>query len=357
MSRDTLPPSGYRLGSRPRPGGVPSPGRPPANPPWVKVIATTLRLWVRRRVLHGPDSRPARIRTRRRRLVPLVAVAVVVAAAGVTAGVALTAHSTPPARRALPRPKLTPVQAAALQAEKQAAVADEKLAASWVASQIAPGSVLACDPATCAAILQAGYPTAGQVVLQPGVSLPGLGSIIVASGTVRGQYGGALAASAPATIAVFGSGAQSVQVRVVTAGGARAYSQAASAALAARQKAGKSLLGNKRVHAVAGTRRDIAAGRIDPRLTSALRRLASHYSVSVVHLADAGPTASGNVPYRMAEMVVPVITAGRRHVSALGGMEKLLRGQPAADRPALSTTRLAGGRQALEIFFPAPTPV
>ena len=287
---------------------------------------------------------------------PVVA-AVVVAAAGISAGVALTSHSTPSAHHASARPKLTPAQVAALQSEQQASQANEKLAASWVASQIAPGSVIGCDPATCAAILQAGYPTSGQIVLQPGVSLPGAGSVIVASGTVRGLYRSELAASAPAIIAVFGTGAQSVQVRVVTTGGAAAYSRAASAALTARQKAGKSLLASKRVHAGAGTRRDIAAGRIDPRLTSALRRLAGHYSVSVVRLADAGPTAAGNVPYRMAEVVVPVIKAGSRHVSALGRMEKLLRQQPGTIRPSLSTTRLAGGKLALEIFFPAPTPV
>jgi hypothetical protein len=333
-----------------------SPRRASVNPPWTKVIATTLQLWIRRRVLHVPDSGSARGSRRRRRLVPVVA-AVVVAAAGVTTGVALTSHSTPAARRAPARPKLTPAQVAVRQADQQASQASEKLAAAWIASQIAPGSVIGCDPATCAAILQAGYRTAGQIVLQPGVSLPGPGSVIVASGTVRGQDGSELAASAPAIIAVFGTGAQSVQVRVATAGGAQAYGQAASAALAARQKAGKSLLVSRRVHAVGGTRRDIAAGRIDPRLTSALRRLASHYSVSVVRLADAGPTAAGNVPYRMAEVVVPVIRAGRHHVSALGGMEKLLRQLPGAVRPSLTTTRLGGGRRAIEIFFPAPTPV
>lgn len=355
MSRDTLPPSGYRLDSRAR-RGVASPHQASANPPWTKVIATTVQLWVRRRVLHVPDSGSARSSTRRRRLVPIAA-AVVVAAAGVATGVALTSHSAPAPRRAPARSKLTPAQVAALQAERQASQANEKLAASWVASQIAPGSVIGCDPATCAAILQAGYPTAGQVVLQPGVSLPGAGSVIVASGSVRGQDGSELAARAPAIIAVFGTGAQSVQVRVVTAGGAQAYGQAASAALAAREKAGKSLLASRSVHAAAGTRRDIAAGRIDPRLASALRRLASHYSVSVARLADAGPTPAGNVPYRMAEIVVPVSTAGRHHVSALGGMEKLLRQQPGAVRPSLSTTRLGDGKQALEIFFPAPTPV
>jgi len=209
-----------------------------------------------------------------------------------------------------------------------------------------------CDPATCAAILQAGYATTGQVILQPGVSLPGPGSLIVATGTIRGQYGAELTGSAPAVIAVFGTGAQSVQLRVAVAGGEQAY----SAALAARQQAGHTLLAGGRVHVSGAVRAGILAGDLDPRLVTALRLLSAHYALYVVRVADPAPTAAANVPYRMAQVLVLKTKVRHRRVSELAGMERLLNGEPPADRAELSAAPLPGGQRVLQIVFAVPGP-
>ena len=79
MSRDTSPPSGYRLDNPARTGGGAGAAAPerqlPSNPSWLKVISTTLRLWLRRRVLHVPDA--GRVGSARRgRLAVLLATAV-----------------------------------------------------------------------------------------------------------------------------------------------------------------------------------------------------------------------------------------------------------------------------------------
>ena len=310
MSGDTSRPSGYRLENPARTGGgtggAASGRQQPATPSWLKVIGTTIRLWMRRRVLHVPDSGKIG-RARRARLGAVLAIVVVVVAGSVAAAVMLTARSpaaSSGSQRAAVRPRLTPAQAAAQAAAAAAAQANGKAAASWIAAQVGHGMVIGCDPATCAAILAAGYPTGGQVILQ-GVSLPGPGSLIVASAAVRAQYGPQLASRAPAVIAAFGTGASAVQVRLAVAGGPQAYSQSASSALAARRRAGHKLLQVPSVHARGAAKNDLSLGLVDPRLTAALRRLAAHYPVVLVRFGDAGPLAGGTVPFRMAEIAVP----------------------------------------------------
>jgi hypothetical protein len=349
---DTSRPSGYRLEDPDRTGGT---AATPPDPPWITVIGTTLRLWLRRRVLRVPDS--GRIGTRRRGILT-AAVAAVVVIGGGAAAFALTTNSPATgshSRGASARPKLTPAQLAARAAAAAAAQADATTAARWIAAQVGQGLVLGCDPATCAAILAAGYPTGGQVVLQPGVPLPGPDALIVSTPAVRAQYGAQLTTLAPAVIAAFGTGAQGVQVRVVVPGGAQDYAQTAASALAARREAGRALLRDRNVHAHGSLRTAVGSGFVDPRLITVLRRLATRYPVGLVHLGDGGPGANG-MPFRMAEVTVPSARGGHRAGSQLGGMEKLLKRQPASERPELTAKRLPNGSRVLEIKFLAPSP-
>ena len=362
MSGDTSRPSGYRLENPARSdggaGGSASDGQQLATPSWLKVIGTTIRLWMRRRVLRLPDSGTISC-ARRARLAAVLTIVVVVVAGGVAAALTLSIRSpaSVSGNQAIVRPRLTPAQAAAQAAAAAAAQANGKAAASWLATQAAHGLVIGCDPATCAAILAAGYPTGAQVVLQPGVSLPGPGSLIVASAAIRAQYGPQLASRAPDVLAAFGTGASGVEVRLAVAGGAHAYSQAARRALAARRRAGHKLLQVRNVHARKVAKNDLSSGRVDLRLTAVLRRLAQHYPVVLVHFGDAGPRAGRAALYRMAEIVVPMTRLGHRKVSDLRGMEKLLKTQLAGDRAELMPKHLAGGKLILELKFLAPSPL
>ena len=358
MSSHTSRPSGSRLedpaGTSGGPGGTAVRPHRQANPSWLKVIGTTLRLWVRRRVLRVPDSE--RIGKRYSgRIAAVVAVVVVIAGGAAALAVTVHSHALGSPRHVSARAKLTPAQAAAQAAAAAAAQANGKAAARWIATQATQGLVIGCDPATCAAILASGYPTGGQVVLEPGVRLPGPGSLIVATAAVRAQYGAQLGNLAPAVIAGFGTGAQAVQVKVVVPGGLQGYSQIESSALAARRHAGQKLLRDRAVHARGAIRTDIGTGLVDPRLITALRRLATHYGVDIVHLGDAGPQIA-TTPFRMAEVTVLSGRTGPRARSELGGMEKLLKKEPGGHRAELRQKRLAGGTAVLEIEFLAPSP-
>jgi hypothetical protein len=367
VSSETSRPSRYQLADPARaggePGGAPAGPRRPSNPSWIKVIGTTLRLWLRRRVLRVPDSQ--RIGPRHAGRIAVVLAVVVVIAAGVAA-IALTVHKQAAGGHrphAAARLNVTPARAAAQAAAATAAQANGAAAARWIAAQVGRGLVIGCDPATCAAIIAAGYPTGGQVVLQPGVRLPGPGSLIVATAAVRAAYGARLDSLAPAVIASFGTGAEAVQVAVAVPGGQQAYGQAASKALTARRHAGRALLTDRKVLARGAIRTDLGSGRVDPRLITVLRKLAARYPVHLVHLGDTGPRAGRAMPFRMAQVAVPS-SRGRhrrrsehRRRSDLRGMEKLLRSQPARYRAELLPKRLAHGMRVLEIKFLAPSPV
>ena len=363
MSSDTSPPSGFRLDNPARTAGATgtSDGAAPnrqtaAAPSWIRVIATTLRLWVRRRILRVPDS--GRIGTGRLAgIAALVVVVMVAAAAAILVAVTGSPAAPAPARRHLVTdPKLTPAQQQARAKAAALAAANGRAAADWIAGQLNQLKVIGCDPATCAAIQTAGYGGAGQVVLQPGVKLPAAGVVVVATPAVRALYGAKLAAAAPAVIATFGTGAEAVQVRVVVPGGQVAYSQAASSAIAASRTAGTSLLANGNVRVRGAARQALTAGLVDARLLTVLGKLAAQYPILISRFSDTDPLGDNSVPYRMAEIVGLTATHARHRISQLAAVETLLQSQLAGDQAAVTPVPLPNGKYGLTIQFPAPSP-
>lgn len=357
MSSDTSPPSGYRLDNPARSGGA-SGGGPirraptPAEPSWIKVIGTTVSLWVRRRLLHVPDT--GKIGRARASALAAVAVVVVVAviAGAVAAVVAITGK--PAANRATqPRVtthSLTPAEKQAQAAAARSVAANTTAAATWIAAEVSQQAVIGCDPTTCAAVEAAGDANGGQVVLQPGVSLPTSGAVVVATPAVLSQYGAQLAATAPEIIAEFGSGPEAVQIRVVVPGGLVGYSQAASSAIAARRSAGLKLTASHKVHVYPAPRQALTAGLVDARLLMVLQRLAARYPVDIYSFSDGGPVAGSSVPYRQAEIIG---LTSKRTVNAI---VRQLTGLPDSSRPALAIVRGPAGNYGLTLRFKAPSP-
>jgi hypothetical protein len=359
LSSDTSPKSGYRLEQpNPRAGATGAPIRRPdrrpesATPSWAAVIGTTLRLWVRRRVLRVPDT--GRIRGTRR---ATAAVAVVVVVAAAIAAVILLAVPHAAQHKSTAR-RLTPAQERARATAAREAAANAQAAARWIAAEVSPQAVIGCDPVTCSAMVQSGYTTAGQVVLQRGVRLPAAaGALIVDTPALRAQYGVQVAAAAPAVIASFGAGSQAVHIRLVVPGGAASYSQAVASALAARQTAGRQLIASQRVHPRPVARADLAAGLVDPRLLMAFAKLAAaQFPVFIVYFADSGPQASGLAPYRQAEIGGLTNVHVRGQLSQLAAAEKLLASLPSGDQPTIQSVSLPEGRFGIWLQFPAPSP-
>jgi hypothetical protein len=211
----------------------------------------------------------------------------------------------------------------------------------------------------CQALAAHGVPAASLLELEPGNAHPPRSSIIVATAAVRSMIGSRLSsADAPAVIASFGSGSMQISIRVAAPRRAAAYFSALSADIAARKAAGTQLLDNQRIIASAAARRQLAGGRVDPRLLIILAGLAAQRPVSIVAFGDLPPGASPGIPLRSADLAQTGATAGPNPAAQLRAMAVFLRAQRDPYLAAhIQTARRAGGRNVLRIEFAAPSPL
>jgi hypothetical protein len=325
---------------------VTSNSRPPQGaPPWRTVIATTVRLWMQRHVVPGRGkSASGRHYVR---LGVVAAVIVVFAAGAASAALAWTGSGKPPSGapgRKVSQQATPQLSSAALAAAGTA----RQQAASWVASQVSHADIVACDPLTCAALQQDGFPASDLEQLGAGSGDPLGSGVVVSTLAVRSQLGSRLAqVYAPAVIASFGSGTSLVQVRVTAVGGAAAYLPAERADLQARITAGRELADNKNLHAPPGAWAELSAGQVDSRLLITLAALARMYPVQISSFGDSGPGGSG--PLRLAVVVAP-------SASYLHQLLSFLQAQRAPLLASLSEHR-DGSSTEVQIEFTAPSPL
>jgi hypothetical protein len=278
------------------------------EPSWGKVLATTISLWVSRRLRRigigrrtagpsygAPTAGSRGLSTRRWRVVALVLAAAVLALVGLQVSGALNNGATSP------RPAAQASGSGTSSLSAPAAARDQ--AAAWVAQQVSSADIVACDPAVCSELAAHGLPAGRLLPLQPGAS-PFGADVIVASPSVRSEFGSQLTEEyAPALIASFGSGAARVDIRAIASLGGAAYRAAEPPDLAARKAAGAQLLHNPRFHATAQAASQMTAGQVDSRLLVTLASLVSQRSVSVASFGDTGPGAP--VLYRQVTLDSP----------------------------------------------------
>jgi hypothetical protein len=373
---------------------TPIPKTPPAaraEPSWGQVVATTVSLWLSRRMPRAradrgrrgglgrpswPLSRLSRRAARGLRLAALVLAlaAVAVTALRFTGTSAATVRSSSPghihpasaaavqaqaARAQAARVQAARVQAARVQAAR--AQAARVQAAAWIAGPVSSDEIIGCDPAMCAA-LQAHGVAAGRLRLV-GPATTGLAGLpdaglIVASPLVRSQFGSRLGDSAPVLLASFGSGASLIDVRTAFPGGAAAYDSAVKADAAARESAGAQLLRSQRIMVSPQGAAQLRAGEVDSRLLVMLAALASLQRLRVVAFGDASPGAqvpSADLPLRE---VTITSAGGRGGAAALAPVLAMVRAQRATYQPAFaSIVDSAAGQPELMIEFAAPSPL
>ena len=316
---------------------------PAANPasPWGTVLASTIRLRARQRLW------PATTRWRVMSALILAAVlfcggAVTVALGrGAIAGKGAANGGQPPGDAAI-----------------AAAAAARTAAAAWMARQVAPAAVVACDPQMCAVLQSKGIPAGRLLVLGAGNAGPLGSDVIVSTAAVREEFGSRLTGVyAPVALATFGSGSAQVAVRVVAADGSAAYRRSLHADVTARRAAGALLLRNPHVRVSPAGRRELAAGQVDARLLSALGALASLYRVDVAGFGAPAAGADPGVPLRWAD-ISPVPAGPGRDAATLDSVTRFLLAQQGPFRPAdVTTVRLASGQAVLHVEYTAPSPL
>ena len=235
------------------------------------------------------------------------------------------------------------------------------VAAAWVASQISRTAVVACDPVMCQALRAHGVPPRDVYPLGPEVSGLLHSEVIVATAQLRHRFGNQLSSVyAPAILASFGSGPQRIDVRETAAHGAAAYRAMLSADLRRRKVSGAELLHSNRIAVTPIARRELSAGRVDPRLLVAIAQMASVRPMYIINFGSAAPGADPDLPLRFADLR----KTGHAHrhsgwpAGYLRSVVLFLHAQRSPLRAArVETVYLAGGRKALRIEFPAPSPL
>jgi len=325
------------------PAPPPSAQRPPAEPSWAAVLATTVRLWLRRRLSWARRSRPGRARWLAVIVAGLVAAVLLAAAATVV----LSGPAGPDAGRT----------GAAADAVAAAAAARQR-AAAWVAGQASPDAIVACDPAMCAELEAHGVPAGRLLALTPARSDPLGSDLVVATAAVRGQLGARLTGVyAPVTLASFGSGTARIDVRVVAPDGAAAYWRALAADVRARASAGAQLLRNRNVRVTAAARSALASGEVDPRLLITLATLAGLRPLEITGFGRPSPGAGAGVPLRSADVTGAAPPASGQPVSLHALMVVLRAQQPPYLPSSLQIVRVPLGRAVLRIGYPVPSPL
>ncbi|HEY2551223.1 MAG TPA: hypothetical protein VGI64_11665 [Streptosporangiaceae bacterium] len=278
-----------------------------APPSWARVIGTTLRLWLHRRLVSRLRRGLRSFRSRRGvAVLAVLGAAVLFAAGALTIALAggRTTASAPSGRPATSQGAGSQGPADSPSALAAAATARTQ-AARWVATQVSRSSIVACDPQMCAALQAAGFPPANLLSLGTPAVDPLGSAALVSTEVLRSKFGSKLdEVYAPAVLASFGTGQANVQVRVTAPDGSAAYGAALAADVAARRSSGAELLGDGRIQASATARRQLSAGQVDSRLLTNLSALASSFRVSVLQFADAGPGASQGMPLRQAVLAL-----------------------------------------------------
>ena len=311
-----------------------------AEPSWGRVLASTVKLAVlrrlraaglRRRRASGSPAWHARRRWRFATLVLALAGAAVVVLwlAGGLAGTPSRAARVPAAGTG------PPSLAAGVQAQ----------AAAWVAGQVSGDAILACDPGMCAALQEQGVAAGRLMPLRSAAASPLGASVLVISLSAGGQLAGQYA---PALIASFGSGGNRVEVRAGEPGGVSAYRAALRADLAARRAAGSQLLRNSRIRFTGPGAAQLRAGDVDARLLATLAALASQYSFRVTGFGDASPGVP--VLFREVRISGVGVGVGRGLAAALA----MIRAQ---NPPYLPTHAAVVGQTGLSVEFAAPSPL
>ncbi len=228
-------------------------------------------------------------------------------------------------------------------------------AVAWVAQQVSHDTVVSCDHAMCSALAQHQFPSGNLHVLDSASSNPSGSTVIVATPTIRSQFGSSLGSSlAPVVLARFGTGRSQIDIRLVATHGATSYRQELAGDVLARKASGIELLSNPRIHASAAARKQLTAGQVDPRLLIVIAVMAADEPVDILEFSDSGPHASAGVPMRLADLAE---TNGTAQPGWTRTMLALMQTQTDQFLPAKYGTTSRAGNVVFYVQFPAPSPL
>ncbi len=317
-----------------------------AQPSWFTIIATTVRLWLKRRTARDSSARNTAVTGRRIRMATLVLV--ILAAAGV--GISLTRGGT----KAPPRPGGASPGNPVLSAQ-----AARGQAAAWISQQAGRNTIVSCDPVMCSALLAHGFPAGNLDSLGPNAPDPLASDLIAATGVLRSHFGARLGSVyAPVTLARFGTGSAAVNIRVVAPDGAAVYAGQFRADLGDRKTVGAQLLHNSKIVVNPSARSQLASGLVNSRLLATLATMADFvHPLQIVSFGGTSPGADPGIPLRTA-VVLGAASGPAGGAAVLTSLRGFLQAQQPPYLPeSTQIVPVTAGQSALRIQFAAPSPL
>ena len=242
--------------------------------------------------------------------------------------------------------------------ELAAEAAARTQAVAWILQQVSRAAVVSCDPQVCTDLASRGFPSANLLTLGPESTDPLGSALVVATATVRNQFGSHLAVYAPAIIASFGTGNARIDIRWAYPGGAKAYRAALPAALRVRKAADAQLLTNSNIGLSATARAQLLSGQVDPRLPLLIVIMAHSHPLRIVDFASKSPGGGPASLLRSVDLATADGAAQLTRTAYLTWMHRFIGAQRAQYRPAWSRqVTLGTGQAVLRIGYDAPSPL
>ena len=294
----------------------------------------------RRRRKKGRASR------RRRTAVLLTSILLVAGAAGLALTLSLRG---PPVQRLTGHAQISQLAA-------EAAVRTKAI--TWILQQVGPAAIVSCDAQVCTDLANDGFPSAQLVTLGPGSNDPLGSNLVVATATVRNEFGTRLGLYAPAVIASFGTKNARIDIRWVYSGGAAAYRAALPETLRVRKAADAQLLSNSNIRVSTAARKQLLSGQIDPWLPQLLAIMAYSHPLYIVDFASQSPGGGPASLLRWVDLATTVKEAHLTPTAYLGWMQSFIATQRAEFRPVwVQQVPLPTGQAVLRIGYGAPSPL
>ena len=231
-------------------------------------------------------------------------------------------------------------------------------AITWILHQVSPAAIVSCDAQVCADLASSGFPSSNLLTLGPTSNDPLGSDLVVATATVRNQFGSRLAVYAPATIASFGTGKARIDIRWVYPGGATAYRAALPAALGVRKGADAQLLTNSNIGLSATARAQLLSGQVDPWLPLLIVIMAHSHPLRIVDFASQSPGGGPASLLRWMDLATTVRAAHLTPAAYLGWMRSFIDTQRAEYQPVwVQQVTLRTGQAVLRIGYGAPSPL
>ena len=231
-------------------------------------------------------------------------------------------------------------------------------AITWILHQVNPATIVSCDAQVCADLASSGFPSSSLVTLEPTSNDPLGSDLVVATDTVRNQFGRRLAVYAPAVIASFGTKNAKIDIRWLYPFGANAYRAALPATLRVRKTADAQLLTNSNIKLSATAKAQLLSGQIDPWLPDLIVMMADGHPLQIVDFASQSPGGGPASLLRWVDLATTVKAAHLTRAAYLGWMRSFIDTQRAEYQPVwVQQVTLRTGQTVLRIGYGAPSPL